>query len=85
MRDVILRITSMSFGVAGVVDANGHLVGVITDGDLRRHIDDLMEAESLDKEQKAVLEAYRMFAHSRGWLRRMEEAFTEDGVAEWLP
>ena len=42
-------------------------------GELRVSIDDLMEAESLDKEQKAVLEAYRMFAHSRGWLRRMEE------------
>ena len=42
-------------------------------GELRVSIDDLMEAESLDKEQKAVLEAYRMFAHSRGWLRRMED------------
>ncbi len=42
-------------------------------GELRVSIDDLFEAEQLDKEQKQVLEAYRMFAHSRGWLRRMEE------------
>jgi len=42
-------------------------------GELRVSIDDLMQAESLDKDQKAVLEAYRMFAHSRGWLRRMED------------
>ncbi|MEO6300810.1 MAG: phosphoenolpyruvate--protein phosphotransferase [Paracoccaceae bacterium] len=42
-------------------------------GELRVSVDDLLEAESLDKDQKAVLEAYRMFAHSRGWLRRMEE------------
>lgn len=42
MREVILRMTSMSFGVAGVIDDEGRLVGVITDGDLRRHIDDLM-------------------------------------------
>ncbi|MDP3264354.1 MAG: phosphoenolpyruvate--protein phosphotransferase [Tabrizicola sp.] len=42
-------------------------------GQLRVSVDDLLSAESLDKEQKAVLEAYRMFAHSRGWLRRMEE------------
>ena len=41
--------------------------------ELRVSIDDLFEAEQLDKEQKQVLEAYRMFAHSRGWLRRMEE------------
>lgn len=40
---------------------------------LRVSVDDLLAAESLDKEQKQVLEAYRMFAHSRGWLRRMEE------------
>jgi len=43
-------------------------------GELRVSIDDLFEAQQLDKEQKQVLEAYRMFAHSRGWLRRMEEA-----------
>ena len=42
-------------------------------GELRVSVDDLLSAESLDKDQKAVLEAYRMFAHSRGWLRRMEE------------
>jgi phosphotransferase system enzyme I (PtsP) len=42
-------------------------------GVLRVSIDDLLEAQQLDKEQKQVLEAYRMFAHSRGWLRRMEE------------
>ena len=42
-------------------------------GKLRVSVDDLLSAVSLDKDQKAVLEAYRMFAHSRGWLRRMEE------------
>ncbi|WP_050525876.1 phosphoenolpyruvate--protein phosphotransferase [Pseudorhodobacter aquimaris] len=42
-------------------------------GKLRVSVDDLLAAQSLDKEQKQVLEAYRMFAHSRGWLRRMEE------------
>ena len=42
-------------------------------GELRVSIDDLFAAQQLDKEQKQVLEAYRMFAHSRGWLRRMEE------------
>ena len=42
-------------------------------GELRVSITDLLEAEQLDKEQRQVLEAYRMFAQSRGWLRRMEE------------
>lgn len=48
MRDVIVTMTSMSFGIAGVVDADGGLIGVITDGDLRRHIDRLMEATARD-------------------------------------
>jgi len=37
MDDVITCMTSMGFGIAGVVDAAGRLVGIITDGDLRRH------------------------------------------------
>lgn len=44
MRDVIVTMTAMSFGVAGVVDDAGRLIGIITDGDLRRHIDDLLGA-----------------------------------------
>ncbi|MDT8856056.1 phosphoenolpyruvate--protein phosphotransferase [Paracoccaceae bacterium Fryx2] len=42
-------------------------------GELRVSVDDLLSAASLDKDQRQVLEAYRMFAHSRGWLKRMEE------------
>lgn len=40
---------------------------------LRVSIDDLLVARSLGKEQVQVLQAYRMFANSRGWLGRMEE------------
>lgn len=36
MKDAILEITSKGLGVTGVVDQAGSLVGVITDGDLRR-------------------------------------------------
>ena len=51
-------------------------------GQLRVSVDDLLSAESLDKDQKAVLEAYRMFAHSRGWLRRMEDDIARGLSAE---
>lgn len=44
MHDVILTMTSMGFGIAGVVDRAGRLVGAITDGDLRRHFEDLAAA-----------------------------------------
>lgn len=41
MRDVLPLMTSMGFGIAGIVDFAGRLVGVITDGDLRRHFDEI--------------------------------------------
>ena len=41
---------------------------------LRSGVDDmLMNANSVDAEQVQVLEAYRMFANSSSWLKRMEE------------
>ena len=40
---------------------------------LRNHVDDMIDnAAGGDKEQIEVLEAYRMFANSRGWMRRIE-------------
>ena len=44
MREVIVTMTSMGFGIAGVVDSAERLMGVITDGDIRRHFDDLSTA-----------------------------------------
>jgi arabinose-5-phosphate isomerase len=38
MSEAIVAMTEKSFGCLGIVDENGALVGVITDGDLRRHI-----------------------------------------------
>lgn len=48
MRDVILTMTSSGFGTAGVVDAASRLLGVITDGDVRRHFDELTTAKAQD-------------------------------------
>ncbi|MBY0406676.1 MAG: KpsF/GutQ family sugar-phosphate isomerase [Rickettsiales bacterium] len=39
MKEVILVMTRKTFGAAGVVDESGTLLGVITDGDLRRHME----------------------------------------------
>jgi arabinose-5-phosphate isomerase len=39
MSEAILVMTAKSFGCVGVCDGEGRLVGVITDGDLRRHMD----------------------------------------------
>ena len=43
MREALLVMTEKRGGIVGVTDAAGRLVGVITDGDLRRHIDGLLE------------------------------------------
>ena len=43
MRETLLVMTGKRFGIVGVTDATGRLVGAITDGDLRRHIDGLMD------------------------------------------
>jgi arabinose-5-phosphate isomerase len=39
MSEAILTMTEKRFGCLGVVDADGRLTGIITDGDLRRHMD----------------------------------------------
>jgi len=38
MSDAILVMTAKGFGCVGITDAGGRLVGIITDGDLRRHM-----------------------------------------------
>ena len=38
MADAIVEISSKGFGCVGVFDAKGALAGIITDGDLRRHL-----------------------------------------------
>jgi len=39
MADTLLIMTQKSFGCVGITDDNGDLAGIITDGDLRRHMD----------------------------------------------
>jgi arabinose-5-phosphate isomerase len=49
MAEAIVTMTAKSFGCLGVVDAKGRLVGMITDGDLRRHMGpDLLRARVED-------------------------------------
>jgi arabinose-5-phosphate isomerase len=48
MTETLLVMTQKGFGVAGVVDAEGRLTGIISDGDLRRHMDGLLESRASD-------------------------------------
>jgi arabinose-5-phosphate isomerase len=45
MSDALVEMTSKGFGCVGIVDSRGHIAGIVTDGDLRRHMGpDLMSA-----------------------------------------
>jgi len=51
---------------------------------LRLSIDDMLSRRDVafEGEHRAVLEAYRMFANDRGWVRRLEEAIRNGLTAE---
>lgn len=53
-------------------------------GSLRISIDDMLSRRevSMEGEHREVLETYRMFAHDRGWVRRLEEAIRNGLTAE---
>lgn len=42
MGETLITMSRAGFGVVGVTDAKGHLRGIVTDGDLRRHMDGLL-------------------------------------------
>jgi arabinose-5-phosphate isomerase len=57
MHDTIVKMTAKRLGVVGVTDADGYLLGVITDGDLRRNIErglDHTAAEFMTSDPKTV-------------------------------
>jgi arabinose-5-phosphate isomerase len=61
MKDVLIAMTAAGqgfAGVVGIVDAKGSLVGIITDGDLRRHMDrgllDRVARDVMSKNPKTV-------------------------------
>lgn len=43
MTEALLIISQKGYGVTGVLDGDGQLTGIITDGDLRRHMDGLLD------------------------------------------
>ncbi|HWO41323.1 MAG TPA: KpsF/GutQ family sugar-phosphate isomerase [Candidatus Eisenbacteria bacterium] len=60
MKEALFEITSKRLGVTGVIDAAGSLVGVITDGDLRRGLErkgdifQLSAKEMMTREPKTI-------------------------------
>ncbi len=58
MTDTLLEITRKGFGVTGVTDDGGRLAGIITDGDLRRHMQGLLDrraGEVMTRNPRSIL------------------------------
>jgi len=49
MREAILEISRKGFGCVGVLDGQGKLSGIITDGDLRRHVEGDLLSMTVDQ------------------------------------
>ena len=58
MSEALLEMSAKGFGCIGITDSRSHLVGIITDGDLRRHMrNDLLDArvdDVMTREPKTV-------------------------------
>ncbi|MEO1198713.1 MAG: KpsF/GutQ family sugar-phosphate isomerase [Pseudomonadota bacterium] len=48
MSEALVIMTERAFGSVGVTDRDGQLIGVITDGDLRRHMSDTLLTATVD-------------------------------------
>jgi arabinose-5-phosphate isomerase len=51
MSEAIAEMTAKTFGCVGIIDAGGTLAGIITDGDLRRH----MSADLLNRKVEEIM------------------------------
>ena len=73
MSEAILVMTARSFGCVGVRDGAGKLVGVVTDGDLRRHMSDALllrgVAEIMHRDPKTI-SAQALAAEALGLMNR---------------
>jgi arabinose-5-phosphate isomerase len=49
MSDAIVEMTAKGFGCVGIVSTNGDLAGIITDGDLRRHMSENLLSRAVDE------------------------------------
>jgi arabinose-5-phosphate isomerase len=48
MHEAVVEMSAKRLGLVGVIDDDGHLVGVITDGDLRRNIERGLDHSAAD-------------------------------------
>ncbi len=89
MTEVLLVISAKGFGVAGVVDAGGDLIGIITDGDLRRNMAGLLDrrADEVMTRGPKTISAAALASEALGIMnaRKITTLFATDPVAPARP
>jgi len=79
MSEALIVMTAKRFGCVGVIDADGDLLGIVTDGDLRRNLtDDLLE-RTANELMTAEPQTIRVDALAAEAVRVM----TSDGMSRW--
>ena len=71
MSEAVLEMTAKSFGCVGVVDDGGGLIGIVTDGDLRRHMGEGLLARSVGEVMTPDPKAIRPQALAAEAVRQM--------------
>lgn len=90
MSEALLEISAKGFGVVGIADAHNHLVGIITDGDLRRHMQGLLDltAQDVSTSSPKTLRAGALAEEALGLMneRKITCVFVtaQDGAVEGL-
>jgi arabinose-5-phosphate isomerase len=85
MSETILVMSTKSFGCAGVVDSAGKLIGIVTDGDLRRHMaPDLLAqtAEAVMTPGPKTIRPQALAAEALALMNMSERPFTALFVVE---
>ena len=73
MADAIIEMSMKSFGCVGVTDDDRRLVGIVTDGDLRRHMGDDLLRSSVDRVMNRQPKTIRPQALAAEALGRMNQ------------
>ena len=83
IKETVLAMTAKGFGCAGIVDDNGTLIGIITDGDLRRHWSDNSQtaAEVMTRQPKTI-RPHALAQEALAMMNMSERPFTALFVVE---
>jgi arabinose-5-phosphate isomerase len=79
MAEALLEMTAKRLGCVGVVDASGRLAGILTDGDLRRHMSpDLLDRRVADLMTPAprTIRPQALAAEALAMMNQAERPFT---------